>query len=94
MARNGKPNRHATHDVGLASAQLALQATSLGLAVHFMAGFDGDKARETFAIPDGFEPVAAIAMGYHEDGAAEPAERRRRPVNSFTFFGEWETASD
>ena len=78
--------------------QLALQATALGLAVHFMAGFDGDKARETFAIPDGFEPVAAIAMGYHEDvsadSEAETAMRHRRTVESFAFHGEWETAGD
>ena len=37
FARNGKPNRHASHDVGLASATLALQATNIGLAVHFMS---------------------------------------------------------
>lgn len=96
FALHGKPNRHAAHDVGLASAQLALQATALGIAVHFMAGFDGDKARETFAIPDGYEPVAAIAMGYHKDDDADPeseiSKRLRRPVESFTFFGEWQTA--
>ena len=50
FAKNGKPNRHALHDVGLASAMLAIEATDLGLAAHFMAGFDGNKARESFAI--------------------------------------------
>ena len=34
---NGKPNRHAWHDVGLAVAQLTMQATHEGLAVHQMA---------------------------------------------------------
>ncbi|MCZ6839743.1 MAG: nitroreductase family protein, partial [Alphaproteobacteria bacterium] len=65
--RNGKANRHAYHDVGLASAQLALQATGLGLAAHFMAGFDADAVRATFAVPEGFEPVAAVALGYAEE---------------------------
>ena len=91
FARNGKPNRHALHDVGLASALLALQATNMGLAVHFMAGFDGDKARESFAIPDGFEPAAAIAIGYHAAAMEgnDPAPRERRPVASFAYAGAW-----
>ena len=95
--RNGKPNPHAFHDVGLASGLLALQATAQGLAVHFMAGFDANKARETFAIPDGFEPVAAIALGYHANAAmlsgdglaSELASRTRKPVDAFTDTRQW-----
>ncbi len=95
--RNGKPNRHALHDVGLASAQLALQATALGLAVHFMAGFDGALARETFGIPDGFEPGAAAALGYSEEidrlsdeaRERELAPRRRKPLEDFVFSQRW-----
>ena len=64
FAHNGKPNRWAYHDVGLASAQLVLQAVSQGLVAHQMAGFDAAKARETYGIPEGHEPVAAIAVGY------------------------------
>ncbi len=93
--RNGKPNRHAFHDVGLASAQLALQATELGVAIHFMAGFDAGTARKSFRIPEGFEPVAAAALGYHTntpaDGAleAEPTPRRRKPLSAFVFGEAW-----
>ena len=61
---NGEPNRHALHDVGQAAANLALQAHALGLAVHQMAGILPDKAREIFGIPEGYEPVAGIAIGY------------------------------
>ncbi len=97
FARTGKPNRHALHDVGLASAQLALQATALGLAVHFMAGFDGALARQAFAIPDGFEPGAAAALGYHAkiddlpDEARQKAlaPRRRKPLQEFVFSRTW-----
>ncbi len=35
---DGKPNRHAFHDVGQAVANLIVQATTLGLMVHQMAG--------------------------------------------------------
>ncbi len=93
FAKNGKPNRHALHDVGLASATLALQATDMGLAVHFMAGFDADKARESFAIPDGFEPAAAIAVGHHltEPQGDGKSPRQRRPVEAFAYAGAWES---
>lgn len=98
---NGTPNRHAFHDVGLASTQLALQATALGLGVHFMGGFDGGRARDAFAVPEGFEPVAAIAIGYAEgadaltDDQRSRAEspRQRRPISDFVYAGTWGTAA-
>ncbi len=97
FARNGKPNRHAFHDVGLAAATLTLQATALGLVVHQMAGFSTAKAREEFAIPDGYEAVAAIALGYQGDPESLPddlrqkelAPRTRRAADSFVFTGKW-----
>ncbi len=101
FARNGKPNRHAFHDTGQAAAHLALQATASGLAIHQMAGFDVARAREQFNIPEGFEPVAAIAVGYPSDPevlpedlrAKELAPRTRRPLEEFVFGGDWEQPS-
>jgi nitroreductase len=92
---NGKPNRHALHDVGLAVATLTLEATARGLALHQMAGFDLAKAREQFKIPNGYEPVAAIALGYADSPESLPEElrekelapRTRRPLESFVFAG-------
>src|SRR5712692_9877723 len=57
FAHNGNPNRVAIHDVGAAAAQLTLQAMSMGIYVHQMAGVDTAKAREVFGIPQGFDPV-------------------------------------
>ena len=95
--RNGRPNRHALHDIGLASAQLALEATDHGLAAHFMAGFDAERARQTYDIPAGFEPVAAVAVGYPDKPGARPGEtrevgfapRRRKPLKDFVFARKW-----
>ena len=89
FTRNDKPNRHAFHDVGLAVAQLVTQATALGLAVHQMAGFDIEAARTTYTIPESFEPVAAIALGYSAE--EPPASRTRRPQDKLVFQGLWET---
>lgn len=95
--RNGKDNRHAFHDVGAAAACLAIQATALGLFIHQMAGFDVAKARSTFSIPDGYEPVAAIALGYLAQPETLPetlyqreiAPRTRKPLENFVFTGSW-----
>lgn len=84
FADDGRPNRHAFHDVGLAVGNLVTQATALGLVVHQMAGFDVEKARSALRIPSGFEPVAAIAVGYQGDPGSLPerlCERERAPRN-------------
>ncbi len=94
---NAKPNRHAFHDVGQATANLALQATALGLEIHQMAGIDPEKARQIFGIPEGYEAVAGIALGYPGDPASLPdqlrerelAPRERKPLDAFVFTGRW-----
>lgn len=95
--RNGKPNRHAFHDVGQAAANLCLQATAMGLFAHQMAGFDIDKARESFAIPETHEPVAAIALGHPADPATlggnifehTRKKRERKRLDAFVYSGIW-----
>jgi nitroreductase len=94
---NGQPNRHAFHDVGLAVANLIVQATALGLSVHQMAGIYPDRVRELYGVPDGFEPVAGVVLGYVGDPAILPedlqqrelAPRVRKPLESFVFHGAW-----
>ena len=94
---DGKPNRHAFHDVGQAVADLTVQATALGLAVHQMAGFHPDKVRELYGVPKEFEPVAAIALGYPGDPQSLPdklrtrelAPRERKHIAEFVFTGQW-----
>lgn len=78
FAGNGKPNQHAWHDVGAATAQLALQATSLGLRAHPMAGVDRDCIRAEFSLPEGIEVVAAIAVGWPGDSESLPERYRER----------------
>ncbi|MBI5422104.1 nitroreductase family protein [Candidatus Peregrinibacteria bacterium] len=90
---NHKPNRHAQHDTGAASALMALQATAMGLAFHQMAGFDSDKARSAFGIGEGFEPMAMIAIGFPGDSNAlegkmkerEEAPRSRKPTEELIW---------
>ena len=71
-------NRHAFHDVGLATAQLVLQATALDLYAHQMGGFDRERARELFAIPEGYEPLVVLAVGYLGDPGSLPPDLQGR----------------
>ncbi|MBX3415694.1 MAG: nitroreductase family protein [Pirellulales bacterium] len=98
FARNGQPNNHAWYDVGQAVAHLTFQATALGLYVHQMAGFDASKVRRNFRIPDGWEPVTAIAIGSIGDPESlvpklrdpEIAPRSRKPLAEVVFSGDWQ----
>ena len=95
--KDGKPNRHGFYDLGQAAANLALQATALGLTAHQMAGFSVEAARERFAVPEGWEPVSVIALGYPGDldsltdklRQREIAQRHRKPLETFVFSGTW-----
>jgi nitroreductase len=97
FASTGKPNMHALHDVGQTTANLQLQATALGLFAHPMAGFNVQKARDEFQIPESHEPVAVIAVGYRGDPANLPeklrqkelAPRQRKPQREFVFHTKW-----
>jgi len=96
-AKDGAPNRWAFHDVGSASAQLTTEASTRGLYVHQMAGLDPEKARKVFQIPEGWEAVAAMAIGYPGDPATLPeklrerelAPRTRKPLSEFVMTGGW-----
>jgi len=87
FSRNDKPNRHALHDVGLAVSQLIIEASARGLQAHQMAGFDVVKARETYGIPDGFDPVAVMALGHSAEDT--PSSRNRKPQDEIAFAGAW-----
>jgi nitroreductase len=101
FAKNGHPNRNAFYDTGAAMANLSAEATSRGLFVHQMAGFDPHKAIELFEIPSGWEPIAAFTIGYPGNPESLPetlrqrelAPRERKPLDSFVMGGHWGKAA-
>jgi hypothetical protein len=102
FSRNDRPNRCALHDLGQAAAHLALEATARGLFVHQMAGVDLDRVRQSYELPDAYEPQTAIAIGYAGDPQTLPeqlresehAARRRKPQDEFVFSGRWGHGAD
>ena len=99
--RNGNPNAAALHDLGQASAYLALEATARGLAAHQMAGILPDRVREVFQVPEGVQPLTGLAIGYAGEPSLLPekmrdrdsARRPRKPQAEFVFSGRWGTTS-
>ena len=97
FSHNGKPNRHAQHDVGLANENLVLQAQALGLAAHQMAGFDPEKARQLYEIPPDHEPLTMIAVGHQADPSRlsaplrtrEDSPRSRKLLSGMVYTGRW-----
>ena len=94
-----KPNAYAWHDIGLAIGNLSLQAISMDIFLHQMGGFKSEEAKKLFNIPNGFDPVSVIALGYQGNAEALPSplrerelkQRERKPLSEIVYsntFGE------
>jgi len=99
----GVLNRHAGYDLGQAIAQMVLQALHHDIYAHQMGGFYPDKARETYQIPEDYEPYTAVAFGYRTsdldhlgDGhrQREAAQRERQSLTDLVFSGSWAQPAD
>lgn len=99
FVRNDRPNAHAWHDLGAATAQLVMQATSMGLHAHGMAGLLPDAARSTFSVPDALDIVAIWAVGHRAAPESLPEaletrermERTRKPLAEIAHRGAFGT---
>ena len=88
---------YAWHDLGLATAQMILQASAMELYAHIMAGFSKDKARESFSIPAEYAPLTVLAFGYLGDVGMlseklqqrEKAPRIRKALEEIAFQDTW-----
>jgi len=98
FTKNGKPNKAAEHDLGLAAGNMVLQATALGLQGHQMIGIEPAKVRAAYKVPEGYDPHTAIALGYPaavQAGTTDPlgqrdlAPRTRKPLSEIVISGSW-----
>lgn len=86
-------NKYAFHDTGMAVGNLLAQATDIGLHVHQMGGYDQKASKNVLNLPETFEPVAMMAVGYKGDpkllpesvAARENKKRERNPLETFVF---------
>ena len=96
--QNDKTNRWTGYDTGAASLSLCLQATAMGLMSHQMGGFDTDKIRQAFNLPDNLHLWSMMAIDHAaplDDLSPEQLERelkprQRRPLAEQFFHGGWQ----
>lgn len=101
FTKNGKPNSAALHDLGLASANLSVEATARGLVVHQMIGILPDRVRELYQVPEGVQPLTGLAIGYEGDPATaneklrerDQMPRSRKKLGEFVFGEKWGSAA-
>lgn len=95
---DGSPNHHVLYDLGLAVQNMTLQATSMGLFVHQVAGIHPELAHEQYNIPeDQYRVMTAIAIGYYgdpetlheKDKVKEYQPRSRKPLAELVFGEHW-----
>lgn len=79
---NGKPSPTHQFDTGAACENLAIQATSQGLATHPMQGFDYEKAKRVLGVPDDYEVVAMLAIGKRASRGKLSEELKKREIPS------------
>ena len=85
------------YDTGQSVALLTIEAMHKGLHVHQMGGFSGDMARELFDIPDNYEPLTVISIGYIGNPEALPEKlkqrellkRKRKDLSEIVFSGKF-----
>ena len=93
-SENGSPNRLHFHDLGAANENMFLEAFNQGLIMHEMGGFDVQKAREIFDVPDDYEVGIMIAIGYQDTYHVLPdrlkqkafTPRERKPLSEIAFI--------
>lgn len=100
--KNGKDNRWAHSDTGHASMSIMLESVNQGLMSHPMGGYDAEKLKAEFNIPDGNDSISMLAVGYqaepdnmnpdYKDG--ELQERVRKDLSENFFESTWGNGID
>lgn len=93
---NGIYNKLHFHDLGAANENMFLESFNQGLIMHEMGGFNREKAKEIFNIPDDYEVGIMIAIGYQDSHSILPeryrekanSPRERKPLSEIVFIEE------
>ncbi len=72
---------YALFDVGMATMSLQLQAVEEGLIAHPIAGFDDQRLKRSFDIPDEYILITIVVIGYPGD-ASELNEKHAQSETS------------
>ena len=70
-------------DLGLAAQNIVLTAHQLGLGTVITGLFDHEKAASVMGVPEGYELVSLIPLGYPAHESSAP---KRRAISDFTHY--------
>ena len=80
---DGSARPFALYDAGLASAFMTMEANHRGIAVHPIAGYDREKVKAEYSLPDNYLQTAILVLGTQAspDQLSDPAlqEREKAP---------------
>jgi nitroreductase len=71
-------------DIGLATQNICLAAHYLNLGTVIVGAFDHDKAKGILRVPDGYDVVVLIPLGYADREAKAPP---RKEIREFVHYG-------
>lgn len=74
---SGDPRPTSQYDLGQSVAFLVLQAVHLGLTVRQLAGMERDEIRTAFQIPERFDIISVVTVGYGADPAVVLSDELR-----------------
>lgn len=85
-----------TRSTALAAMTVMYAARDRGVASCPMEGFDADALADSFDIPEEYEPVMLITLGYPEAGASDIENERkaRRPVEEVVHYDEFDPSEE
>lgn len=70
-------------DLGIATQNICLTAHALGLGTVVVGLFDHNQAKEVLGVPEGYELVAMLPLGYPAKISSAP---KRREIGEFTHY--------
>jgi len=76
-------------DTAYASMVMLLSVVDAELGAIFFSVRDPGPLREAFGVPEGFDPIGAIALGYPVTDGPPARRGGRRPVDEVIHWGRW-----
>jgi len=81
-------------DASIVTTHMMLEAANLGIGNTWVAGFDCDRIRELFSLPDYLVPVALLPLGYPAaDASPHPVHFKRFELDHTVFYNSFEGVS-
>lgn len=81
---------HADIDVSIVTTHMMLQAAELGIGTTWVCSFNPQQIKEDFYVPEGYEVINLLPMGYPKKGnIANQMHNDRLEINKTVFYNQF-----